>query len=446
MTPCLLRCLGTVAFVAWFAVPCWARDAAVTYDLAILGGEVISGLYGGQPVKADVGIVGEKIVKVGEIAAGEASDVIDARNRYVVPGFIDMHTHADMNIEDNRQAANYLLQGVTTILGGNCGGSLYPLKKFFRSLQRRGIGVNMANLVGHASIRERIMGSRQEPRGNDIKRMKKLVRKEMKSGAMGMSTGLVYRPGVFASTEELIDLASVVAEYGGFYASHIRGEGDGVRAAVEEAIRIGEENGIGVQISHIKLNSPNVYGQPELISQPVEEARSRGVDVTTDQYPYTASGTSLWAAVPSWAWGSSFEDFLTFLENPENYQALKDYYVDYGVAEDCMDALYIALSAAHPDCEGKFLHEILTLRGLEHTAENAADVIIELQQGGFVRVFYFGLRQADVESLAILPYNMIASDSSALRIDDEGIPHPRNFGTFPRAIWLVRKRKEILSL
>lgn len=426
--------------------PVPAGSGAGPYDVVIVGGRVVSGRPGAEPVAADVGIVGDRIVAVGDLDPRGATLVLDAKGRLVTPGFIDLHTHADMNLEDNPQAANYLLQGVTTILAGNCGGSIHPLKKLFRRLRRRGLGVNFASLVGHLTVREWVMGQAHDPEGDDLARMKRLIRKDMKSGAMGFSTGLVYRPGLFASTEELIELTSVVADYGGLYASHIRGEGDGVREAVEEAIRIGETNGLRVQISHIKLASEAVRGHPELIVEPIVAAWDRGVEVLTDQYPYAASGTSLWAFVPWWAWGDGYESFVEYLESPGHRAELRDHYVETGFAAYSLDRLYIALSAAHPEAEGKTIRRILGDRGLEPTPENAADVIIELQRDGFVRIFYFVLRMRDVDTLAALPFNMIASDSSALRIDDPGIGHPRNFGTFPRAMQRFVKKKKLLTI
>lgn len=414
-----------------------------TYDIAILNGLVLIG-DGSSAFQADIGMRGEKIVKIGEIAREEAAEIIDAQGLCVSPGFIDVHTHIDRNIEDIPTAINYILQGVTTVLGGNCGSYRYPLDELFRKLETQGIDINFCSLVGHNSVRWQVMGYRRTPGREEMEQMKAIIEQEMRNGAIGFSTGLVYRPGRYSTTEEVIELAGVAAKYGGLYASHTRNGGVSVNDGVKEAILIGETNNMRIQISHIKLAHPYVWGYTELISKPIDEARERGIRVTTDQYPYNASAASLYSWIPPWAFGEGWDDFLRFLESPENYQNLRSYYepmLSYG-----LERIYITYYDVDPSYQGKNFKEILIMKGMEPTAGNAAELLIEMQRSGSVRGIFFSMEEKDVEDLMRLDYTMIASDGSLLNLGDEGLPHPRNYGTFPRIISRYVKEKGILTL
>ncbi len=253
--------------------------------------------------RADVGIRGDRIAAVGDLHGAAADRVYDARGKYVSPGFIDVHTHTEEGLSDPARRANlgYLTQGVTTVVAGNCGGSPLDVGKTLALWRTAGIGTNAALLVGHGAVRRSVMGNAQrEPSPEELGKMKTLVEQAMKDGAYGLSTGLFYEPGNFAKTDEVVELARVAAQHGGIYASHVRDEGNysvGVMAAVTEAIEVGRQAGLTVEVSHLKALGPESWGLAPKLCALIEEARGRGQKVYADQYPYTASSTSLVAAV-----------------------------------------------------------------------------------------------------------------------------------------------------
>ena len=417
---------------------CWG-----TYDTVISGGVVVTG-DGTDAAPTDVAIAGDRIACIGHVETPGAAEVISAAGLHVTPGFIDVHTHADGDIGTHPLAANFLAQGVTTVVGGNCGGHAFPLAQLFEKVSRQGAGVNVAALAGHNTIRRLVMGYQVSPVGSQLDEMKALVEQEMLSGAIGLSTGLAYRPGPFATTEEVIALATVAARYGGIYATHMRDEGSNVRDSVLEAIRIGETNGMRVQISHIKLITQDTWGRPYLIRDPVEAAIRRGVRVTTDQHPYTATSTSLLSMIPPWAWGDGFDDFLRVIDDADQRAELVRLYSAY--FPFAFDRFMVATCPSRRECEGLTLRGILDARHQTATAESGAELLIELQATGWAQGIFFVMRDEDVEALMPQPYNMIISDGSAVTPEDGGFPHPRNFGTFPRVLRRFVVERRLLTL
>lgn len=275
------------------------------YNIVIEGGRIVDGT--GNPwYYGDVGIQNGRITKIGDLKEAGTGKRLNVANRVVAPGFVDIHNHTDTDIEKFPLAQNYMQQGVTTIVGGNCGDSIYPVGEKLAALERLGLGINFTLLVGQATIRKQVIGmADRAPTADELKKMKRLVAKAMEEGAVGISTGLYYAPGSYSKTDEVIELAKVAAQYGGIYASHIRDESDysiGLVAAVKEAIEIGEKANIPVEIAHLKALGKPVWGKSVEILNLVKQARARGVDVTFDQYPYVASETSLMGSiVPRWA-------------------------------------------------------------------------------------------------------------------------------------------------
>jgi len=420
------------------------------FDLAVINGRVVDG--SGNPwFRADIGIKDGKIVAIKrKISPQEAREVVEARGLVVAPGFIDIHTHADENILQLPGCENYLSQGVTTLIGGNCGGHEFPLAQLFARLEKQGLACNFGSLAGHNTIREKVMGMKMSPpSAEEMTKMKDLLRMEMKAGALGFSTGLAYLPGTYSTTEELVELASVLRETGGFYATHMRNQGKKIKQAVEESITIGEKNGIPVEISHIKLADEDVWNQIDLITGPVEEARARGVEVTLDEYPYTATSSGFTSSFPQDVFAGGREKFLERMNNPEIYQRVKETIIKNRLTSsrglDKLSAIIIARSSKFPGYEGKTLRQILESEGQEPTPENGADLIIKIVKEGDASAIFFQMDEKDVEALMKLPYTMIGSDGS-LQEMGKGHPHPRSYGTFPRVLGEYVRNRRVLSL
>lgn len=443
--------LFLIAIMIMMGIACiWSRGASQKdFDLIIKNGFIVDG--SGNPwFKGDIAIKDKKIVSIGSISENQAAEIIDARNLVVAPGFIDIHTHCDRGIAEIPTVDNYILQGVTTIIGGNCGGHPFPLHDLFEKLEKRGISINFGCLVGQNTIRREVMKYKMgEPSREEMERMKALVDQEMKAGGMGLSTGLAYLPGVYSQTQEVVDLASAVAPYGGIYTSHIRDQGLYITEAVEEAIEIGEKNGIPVQISHIKLAEDAVWNELERITKPVEEARKRGVEVTLDQYPYIATSTGFTSSFPSWAFEGGKKKFLVRLKDEAAYEKIKSYIIKRRLTSskgiNKAETLYVSRCEKFPEYEGKNLNEILSLQGKELSISNAADLIIDIEKNGGASGVFFQMNEKDVEALMRLPYVMHASDG-AVQESGKGVPHPRSYGTFPRVIGRYVREKGIISL
>ncbi len=419
------------------------------FDIVIKSGRVIDG--SGNPwYAADIGIKDGKIAAIApSLDEGQAGMVIQARGLTVAPGFIDVHTHVDREILNIPSVENYISQGVTTVVGGNCGGHEFPLSEFFAAAEKK-IALNIAMLAGHNTIRRKIMGIRMgAPTAEEMSQMKSLLDKEMKSGAIGLSTGLAYLPGVYSNTEEIIELARVVAPYHGIYASHIRNQAEGILEAIKEAIAVGEANGITVLISHIKLADEAIWNKPELVTGPVEEARARGVEVYLDQYPYTATSSGFTSSFPQEYFDGGREKFVERLADPVVYAKIKSHLIERRLTSrrgiNRLQAIIIANSKAFPEYAGKNLEQILLLLKKEPTVENAADLIIEIEKSGGASAVFFQMDEPDVERLMRLPYLMIGSDGE-VQVSGRGFPHPRSYGTFPRVLGRYVRERRVIGL
>jgi N-acyl-D-amino-acid deacylase len=421
------------------------------YDFSILikGGFILDGT--GNPwFKGDIGIRGARIVEIGDLSGKKAERKIDAASLFVSPGFIDVHTHCDRGIIEVPTVDNYIHQGVTTVIGGNCGGHPFPIADLFFKLEENGTSVNFGCLVGHNTIRREVMELKMEPPNDaELNRMKALIKEEMQAGALGFSTGLSYLPGAYSNTDELVSLVSAIVPYRGIYASHIRDQGKNITQAVQEAIDIGEKNDIPVLISHIKLADDEVWGKPAMITMPVEMARQRGVEVFLDQYPYTATSSGFTSSFPPWCFEGGREKFLERLRDEETYERIKSYIVGRRLTSvkkiDKLVTIYIGRSIEFPDFEGKNLREILISQKKEPSIDNAADLIIEIEKNGGASGIFFQMDENDVGYLMGLPYTMHASDGS-VQVKGRGVPHPRNYGTFPRVIAHYVREKRIITI
>lgn len=420
-----------------------------SYSLVIKNGLIIDG-SGRQGFLADIAIKGEQIAKIGRLSKVKADKIIEAKGLVVCPGFIDVHTHGDRDILRVPTADNYLRQGVTTIIGGNCGSHPFPLRELFDQIGKTGIAINFGCLVGHNTIREKVMGLKmEEPTPEEMAEMKRLLDEEMKAGALGFSTGLAYLPGTYSKIQEIIELASVAAKYGGIYASHIRDQGKKIKEAVEEALEVGRRNRMKVQISHIKLADEAVWNQIDLLRGPIEKAQREGLKVYCDLYPYIATSSGFTSSFPSWVFEGGKEKFIERLKDPEIYRQVKDYLIERRLTStrgiNRLQAILIARFKSHPEYEGKTLEEILQMKGIEPTVEAAADLIIEIEKEGGAQGIFFQMDEADVAQLIKLPYVMIGSDGE-IQFYGRGFPHPRSYGTFPRIIAYYVREKKIISL
>ncbi len=407
----------------------------IYYDIIIENGKIIDGT-GNPYYYGDVGISDNKILKIGNLKSSPAGRRIDAAGMFVAPGFIDIHTHSDRNILNLPLAENSVRQGLTTIVGGNCGGSPLPVDDFLNQVRDTDISINYITLVGHNSIRNSVMGNENRaPTNSELSDMKKIIEESMKAGAFGLSTGLYYTPGNYADIREIIELAKVVAKYGGIYVSHIRDESDyniGLIAAIEEAVTIGEEANLRVQISHMKCLGRPVWHKSDEVIELIAQSRQKGVNIMFDQYPYTASSTSLWGAVfPAWAQEGGSQRLFQRIEDLDLKEKLINDIQDNIIRRGGPEALYIIN-------EDAYLSELAESWNLE--APNAA---IKIQEAGGSSVISFNMTDYDLENFIRSPFGMIGSDGSISSSGNRG--HPRSFGAFPRVLGVYVREKNILT-
>jgi N-acyl-D-amino-acid deacylase len=413
------------------------------YDVVILDGTIVDGT-GEAAFQADIGIKNGNIAVIRDIKSSQGKKIIPAKGRYVVPGFIDMHTHCDnLSSQERKEALNYLTQGVTTVVTGNCGDGTFEVAEFFNTLQSQGIGVNVVHLTGQGSIRYKVMqDADREPTAEELKNMKDLVERAMKEGATGLSTGLFYAPGSFSKTEEIISLLDPVKKHHGIYATHLRDESNytiGLLGAVKEAIEIGEKAGVAVQISHIKTMGQAVWGLAPQVCKIIEEAQKRGVSVYADQYPYIASSTGLVAAViPRWvqADGRLKERLLDKKQLPKIKKEIAANIERRGGAE----TLVISSFSKKPDWLAKSLKDI---SGILNKSE--VDTAIELVLMDGPSIISFNMKDSDMEYFMQKPWVMTGSDGSS-QIKGRALPHPRSYGTFPRKLCLYVLEKKLLTI
>jgi len=414
------------------------------YDILITGGTIVDGT-GAAGYEGDVAIREGRIAAIGDIPPASAAKVIDARGKYVVPGFIDLHTHSDRGIldEEGRKAQNYLTQGVTTMVTGNCGGGTFDVAEFYSKMEEQGVGTNIVHLVGHGTVRTAVMqDAARAPTEEELGKMKSLIEQAMDGGAAGLSTGLFYAPGSFAETDEVVQLCKVVGQYGGFYASHIRDESNyttGLKASITEAIEIGEKAGVPVQISHLKCLGKPVWGQAGEVAEIIEAAQARGVKVLADQYPYNASSTGLGAAtIPRWVQADG--KMRERLEDPKLTQRIKKEIAENIERRGGAETLVISSFRQTPDYEGKSLRDISQLLG-----KSTVDTAIELVLAGGPGVVSFNMNDADIELFMKKPYVMTGSDGGIVAFG-RGVPHPRNYGAFTKKIRTYVLDKNVVTM
>jgi len=422
--------------------------AQAAYDVLIRGGRIVDGT--GNPwYEADVAVKEGRIVAIGRFEPESATLLIDAKGLIVTPGFIDVHTHAEAGIERSPTADNFLFDGVTSIITGNCGGSEADLGSFFVRLKEKGISLNLGSLIGHNTLRQKVMGGeRRDPTEEEQQKMEAQVEEAMRKGAFGLSTGLIYFPGTYAKTAEVVGLARVAARFGGLYASHIRSEGEGVFEAIQEAIEVGRQAKIPVEISHFKVANRRLWGSSDKTISLVEHARALGTDVTVDQYPYTASATSLSVLLPSWALAGGAVELKARLSDETTHKKIaremKDT-VSKRNGRKHLDYAFVANCPWDVSLEGKNLSEITRLKGRKAKLEGEIETVLEMMARGGASMVYHSMNEVDVERIMRYPLAMVASDAGVIEFG-RGVPHPRGYGTNARVLGRYVRERRVLRL
>ncbi len=418
------------------------------FDIVIHHARIVDG-SGNRWYQGDIGTRGDTIAAIGSLEGAPAKLTIDARGLTVAPGFIDIHTHSRRGIFQDPAAQNYIRQGVTTLIEGNDGSSPLPLAPFLEKLAATPIAVNFGTFVGQGSIRQAVLGlENRKATPEEIAKMKELTRQAMRDGALGLSTGLFYIPGNFTPTEEVIELAKVVAGFGGMYISHMRDEAAGVIDSVRETIRIGEEGGLPTQVTHHKIIGAENWGRSVDTLRLIEEARTRGVDATIDAYPYTASSTGTGALFPQWSLAGGQKALLERLSAPGQRakitaEIIHRIKVDRGGGDP--KNIVMASCSFDPALAGKSLADIAASRGRPVSFETAAETAIEIQQKGGCSAVYHAISEDDVERILRSPYTMIGSDGEIPQFG-QGAPHPRSYGTFARVLARYVRERKVLTL
>jgi N-acyl-D-aspartate/D-glutamate deacylase len=421
--------LATLFFVLFLP----AAEAKIEADVVIRGATLFDG--SGQAGKqGDLAMRGDRIVAVGNFQAAGKPKVIDGKGLFVAPGFIDLHTHCDLGNSLTRRTGRdnlcYLMQGVTTVVTGNCGSGPTDVAGYFKKLEANPPGTNVIHQVPHNSVRMEVMGNaNRAPTARELKKMQALVDRGMKDGAWGMSTGLIYNPGTYARTDEIIALAKVAARHGGFYASHIRTEGIAVLTAIEEALTIGREAGLPVHISHLKASGRKAWGKAADEIALIRKARAKGQAVSADQYPYVASSTSLAATVvPARFREGTRRDFQNRLADPEMGPKVRRAIQKEITERRAGKAVRIARYTKKPAWQGKTLEAIA-----QAEKKSLLELVLEIERNGGAQIVNFGMSEEDVQLIMRQPFVATASDGSS-QVPGDTVPHPRSYGCFPRKI------------
>ncbi|SDD90370.1 N-acyl-D-amino-acid deacylase family protein [Niabella drilacis] len=426
------------------ALQAWAQPSC---DVLIRNGRIINGT-GNNWFYGDIAVANGRILAIGKNLSYNSSTIINAGGLIVAPGFIDVHTHIEGDEDKDPLAQSFIYDGVTTVVAGNCGASNLNIGRYFSWLDSLKLSINVASLIGHNDVRKAVLGrANRAPSAVELKKMEQFTLQAMKDGAAGLSTGLIYIPGTYAQPDEIIALARIAAQYNGVYATHMRSEGNNVADAIREALQIGRAAKIPVEISHFKLSGQQNWGRSKETVAMIETARREGIDVTIDQYPYTASSTSISTLLPSDVLADGQDSIRARLQRPD----IRKY-----VVEDMLKSLkqrklkhfsYAVVAYYKPDTSynGKSIEQINLMKGRKHKAREEALTVIDLMMNGGAGAVFHGMSEGDVQYIMKYPFDMFASDAS-IRIMNEGMPHPRGYGTNARVLARYVREEKVLSL
>lgn len=416
-------------------------------DILIINGKIIDGT-GNNWYYGDIAVANGKITAIGNLKNYTATKTIDAKGLIVAPGFIDVHTHLEGDEVRNPLATNFILDGVTTCITGNCGSSHVDVKKYFHFLDSLKVAINIATLVGHNDVRETVMGNaNREPTEQELQKMETLVEQAMKDGAIGFSTGLIYTPGTYSKTNEIIQLAKVASKYHGIYATHMRDEGDSVTYAINEAIQIAKEANMPLEISHFKLSGQQNWGRSKETLPMVIKAREQGLEVTIDQYPYTASSTSISTLLPEWVLADGQDSINARLKNSTIRNKVKEFMYKRLQKRKLQHWGYAVVANYKKDTSynGKSIEAINLMKGNKHHKKFEAEIILDIMEHGGASAVFHGMSEEDVKYIMKYPFNMFASDAT-IRVLNSGNPHPRGYGTNARVLGKYVREQKVISL
>ena len=419
----------------------------LTCDILITNGRILDGT-GNNWFYGQVAVKDGKIMAIGRDLKLTARKTIDAKQMIVSPGFIDVHTHLEEDEQKDPEAKSFIYDGVTTCVTGNCGSSNVDIGKYLQWLDSLKLSINIATLIGHNDVRKAVMGrANREATPDELNRMEQLVEKAMQDGAVGLSTGLIYIPGTYTKTPEIVALAKVAARYHGVYATHMRDEGDSVISAINEAITIGREADIPVEISHFKLSGQQNWGRSRETVPMIEAARKEGIEVTIDQYPYTASSTSISTLLPDEILADGQDSINARLQRPEVRKYVTRYILGRLKKRKLKHLGYAVVANYTPDTtyNGKSIKQINLMKGRKHKAAAEAETVMDLMMKGGASAVFHGMSEADVKRIMQYPFNMFASDAS-IRLPGAGMPHPRGYGTNARVLAKYVREEHVISL
>jgi N-acyl-D-amino-acid deacylase len=449
---------------------------SIPFDLLLSGGTLLDGT--GAPRRlADVGIKDERVIAVGDLQQHEAQQRLDVSGLFIAPGFIDLHAHSEVALLVDPRAASKVRQGITTEISGQCGLSVAPtlgqageefgvwmarlgvepswnsLEGYFRILERQGVALNFGTLTGHGNLRNAVMGSTaRSPTAAELDAMATMLAQSLEQGALGLSSGLFYTPGSYADTVELAALGKIAAAYGGLYATHIRNEGRNLETAIQEAMAVAQASGVPVQISHLKLACRDHWGQADQVLAYLDAARTEGLDLGWDQYPYTAAATALAAAVPPQFHAGGTAALLQRLQDPQARAQIAhairtDVEGDWEnlTTDSGWDRILLSFHPTRPDLAGWTIADVAAASGAD-PLETALDLILDTEAQALI--VDFCMDERDVATILSHPSTIIVTDAEALAADgplSEGLPHPRTYGTYPRVLARYVREQALLT-